>query len=313
MIGARQAQIGPQQRRIAVGEQPARHEAGGGRNAEPFAECGGLVLEGVAAHLDAEHQHRFVGGGEGGQDLARARLDGLAVDRRCLVGRHGVDRNTDHVARQLQIDRAGEVPGGTQDPGDLGRCGVGIVEDRLGAGHLLIDPVLGPEMLDLVVQVQPDRPLRRAGRARDHDHRRLLGIGLGHRVDHVQPAGTIGDRRHPQGRMEPRGGIGGKADAGLVAQRVQRQDPRAFDLLEEGQGEVTGNAEDLLGTVRLERGQQGVGKRQLGHLICPDGGCTVHSIQIAHPQGCSRPPAEPTGPRRLGASAVLPDCVSDRR
>ena len=45
--------------------------------------------------------------------------------------------------------------------------------------------------------------------------------------------------------MEARGSVGGEAHPGFVAERVQRQDARALDDLEEGQREVAGDAEDL--------------------------------------------------------------------
>ena len=47
-----------------------------------------------------------------------------------------------------------------------------------------------------MVQEQARAALGPAGRARDHDHRRLLGEGAGDGVDQVEGAGAVGHRGH---------------------------------------------------------------------------------------------------------------------
>ena len=54
------------------------------------------------------------------------------------------------------------------------------------------------------------------------------------------------------------GRVRGEPNRRLVAQRVQRQDRRFLDDLEERQHEVAGDAEDLLRAVVAERVQQGL-------------------------------------------------------
>ena len=65
-----------------------------------------------------------------------------------------------------------------------------------------------------------------------------------------------------------RSSIGGKAQGGLVAQGVQRQDAAFFDLLEQRQDEVAGNAKNFLRAVVLEGAQQ---RKAEGHGVSPGG------------------------------------------
>ena len=56
--------------------------------------------------------------------------------------------------------------------------------------------------------------------------------------------------------MEAGRGIGGKPYGGFTAQGVQRQDSGLFDDLEQRQGEITGDAEDLLHAVGFQGREQ---------------------------------------------------------
>jgi hypothetical protein len=109
----------------------------------------------------------------------------------------------------------------------------------------------------LVVQQQARMRLHLARAAGQHHQRHALGIGAGHGVDGVERARAVGDGHHADAAVHARGRIGGKAQAGLVAERDQGQDGAFLDLLEQRQDEVTGNAEDLARAVVLERAQQG--------------------------------------------------------
>ena len=100
------------------------------------------------------------------------------------------------------------------------------------------------------------------------DQRRAFGIGAGHRVHHVESTGAIRHGHHAQAAVHARGGVGGKAQRGLVAQGVQRQDAAFFDLLEQRQDEVAGNAKNFLRAVVLEGAQQ---RKAEGHGVSPGG------------------------------------------
>ena len=52
--------------------------------------------------------------------------------------------------------------------------------------------------------------------------------------------------------MKARRGIGGEPYRRFVAQGIQRQDAGLFDYLEQGQGKVTGDAENLFHPVSLQ-------------------------------------------------------------
>ena len=54
---AREAEIGAQERRVRVLEQPAPHEGGDDGDAEAARECGHLRLEAEAAHFHVHHEH----------------------------------------------------------------------------------------------------------------------------------------------------------------------------------------------------------------------------------------------------------------
>jgi hypothetical protein len=103
------------------------------------------------------------------------------------------------------------------------------------------------------------------------------------RIDHVQRARAVGDGRHAQAAVDARRGVGREAHAGLVRQRVQRQDLRLFDDAEVGQGEVAGNAKDLARAMVFERVQQGFGEVHAGQLrfIRQCGHCAAHRVQGA--------------------------------
>ena len=150
------------------------------------------------------------------------------------------------------------MAGEAKDTGDFGRRGGGIIEHGLGAGHLGHDQELAVEALHLMMQAEPHVPLGSPRRPRNHHQRRFFRVRRGHGVDHVEGARPIGDGGHPEGAAIAPGGIGGKPDARLMAQGMERQDIGLLDGAEERQGEIAGDAEDFTGAIVFERRQQGV-------------------------------------------------------
>ena len=173
-------------------------------------------------------------------------------DRR-RVGRH-------HVARQLEVDRHRMIERVAQHPRDLAGRVRRIVEPNLIAGDLPEHAVLRVQGLGLVMEQKAAAALGRRRRARDHHHRRALGAGAGDRVDQVEGAGAVGDRSHAEPAADPRRAIRREAHARLVAQRVQRQNARFLDHLEERQSEIAGDSEDPGRTVVLERMEERFGE-----------------------------------------------------
>jgi hypothetical protein len=98
--------------------------------------------------------------------------------------------------------------------------------------------------------------LARPGGTGDDDDGRALGIGAGDGVDQIERARPEGDDGDAEAAVVARRGIRGKAHAGLVAQRVVRQDSALLDDLEKGQHEVARNSEDFTGAVILQALQQ---------------------------------------------------------
>ena len=253
---ARHAEVGAHQRRLGVGEEAAAEDARHHRHAEAHGERGDFRLEPEAAHLHAHHHDRRRRLREGLEDLVDASRERLLV----VVGRrrrvHRRARHVDHVARQLEIDGLRMREAVPQHAGDLRRRALRIVEARLVAGDLRVDTILRVQRLPLVMEQQAAARLAGARRAGDDHDRRFLGERRGHRIDHVERAGAVGDRRDAERGVHARGGVGGEADGWLVAQRVQRQDAGFLDDLEERQREIPGDAEDLLRAMRLQCVQQ---------------------------------------------------------
>ena len=227
-----------------------------------------LVFQPVAAHFDASHQHRRVRLFQTTQNFIDTGVERFVIDGRFGFAHDRCAGQGDHVARQFDIDRLRMAQAVGEHARDVGRRARHVVELHLIAGDLLEHLELRIKRLGLMVQQQARARLALAWPAGDDDHRRLLGKGRGHRVDHVQRPGAVGHRRHAQTHIHARRGVGGKADAGLVRERVERQDLRLLDDAEIRQRKVAGNAKDLAGAMILEGVQQGFGEvHGCGHVV----------------------------------------------
>ena len=190
----------------------------------------------------------------------RSACRGDSTDDRLDLGRH-------HVARKFDIDRQRQFARAAQHARDLRGRGCGIGQHRLIAGDLPEDGELRVDGAGLVMQQEAAGSLARAGRARDHHHRRALRIGARDRIDDIEGAGAVGHDGDAEAAVIARRRIRCETDGRLVAQREIRQDVAFFDDLEQRQHEIAGNAEDLAGAVILQRGEQSMGKR--GHRSVP--------------------------------------------
>ncbi len=254
------AQVGPQQGRVGAGEKAATHDAGDDRQPQLARERRHLVLEPEAAHFDAHHQHRRARRIEPREDVVDARCQRVGIDRFGRQLGHLGAGCVHHVAREFDVDRSRFGPAAGERARDARRRALRVVEAHLVAGDLAIDPVLRVERLGLVVQQQPGPRFALAGRPRDDHHRRAFRIGARDRVDHVERARAVGHRGNAEGAVDARGRVGRKPDRRLVTQRVQREYPRLLDHLEKGQGEIAGDAENLLRAVTTQRMKQGFGQ-----------------------------------------------------
>ena len=86
----------------------------------------------------------------------------------------------------------------------------------------------------------------------DHNNRRAFGIGACDGVNQVEGAGPERDDGDTQTSVIARRRIGGKADSGLVAQRVMWKNPALLDDLEKGQHEIARNPKDFASAVVLQ-------------------------------------------------------------
>ena len=139
---------------------------------------------------------------------------------------------------------------------DLARRGGRIGQHRLIAGDFPEYRELGIDIARLMMKQQPALAFARAGSARDHHHRRALGIGARDRIDEIEGAGAIGHDRNADAAVKARRRIRRETHRRLVAQFEMRQDPRSLDRLVERQHEIAGNAEDFTGAMRFQRAQQ---------------------------------------------------------
>ena len=216
--------VGADQRRLGGGEKATSHEAGRHRQAEAARKPCHLGFQAVPAQLDAGHDHRHLRPAEAVEDLLGTGGHRLVVHRRRGRGGDGTALGTHHVPGQFDVDRPRPLAATAQYAGDIGGRPGRIVEHRLVAGDLGVDTELGVQRLALVMEEQTAARLRRAGGGGNHHQRAFLGIGPGHRVDHVEGAGAIGDGGNPEGTVEARRGVRREADGGFVADRVQGQD-----------------------------------------------------------------------------------------
>ena len=96
-----------------------------------------------------------------------------------------------------------------------------------------------------MVKLQLAGAFRGARRSRDHHQRRLLGQSAGGGVHHVERTRAVGHGGDAERAVRPARHVRGESDRGLVAQRVERQDPALLHHPEEPEHEVAWNAEDL--------------------------------------------------------------------
>ena len=153
-------------------------------------------------------------------------------------------RAFDLVARQLEIDRPLVPHRRFQHPIDLAERGLGPVQHGRGDRDLLKHLVLRLESLDLVVQERVMRPLRHSRRARQHDHRRLLGVGPGDAVAGRQPPHAI---RHANAAqpVNPRVRVGREARV-VFAGDADQLDRAFLDQFVQLEDVIAGDAEDML-------------------------------------------------------------------
>ena len=195
-LGARDAQVGAGQRCIVPRQQTTTENTGHHRNAQLTRQRGHLRLQIKAPHFDTRHQHRPLGGREARQDFIGTCVQRLIIDHRLTQRDDRLARLGHHVARQLDIHRARLTQATGQYARNLGRGGTCIRQAGLVAGNFLVDGELRIERLRLVMQQQAGTRFALARRAGDDHHGRLLRVGAGHRVDHVERTRAVSHGSH---------------------------------------------------------------------------------------------------------------------
>ena len=124
------------------------------------------------------------------------------------------------------------------------------------------DLELRAEVPHPVVQQRIVDPLAQPGRAADHHHRRLLGVGPGDRIAEAQPADAIRHADRPDA-VDAGVGVGGEPGA-VFARAADHADRALFQHAVEREHVVAGNAEDVANAVVLQPADQVLADRQPG-------------------------------------------------
>ena len=212
------AEIGAEQR-VRAFEQAAAHEGRDHRHVELVGERGDPFLDAIAADFDVHDDDRRLGLREPRENLLCAFRHRIGVGGRALQHPHRRDLRHRHVAGKFDVDGQRTLARRAQHARDLGRRGFGVAQHRLIAGHLVENIRLRVDGARLMMQHEAAGPLARAGRARDHHHRRAFGIGAGDRVDQVEGSGPVGNHRDAEAAVIARGRVRREADRRLMAQR----------------------------------------------------------------------------------------------
>ena len=204
--------------------------------------------------LDADNQHGLPRPAQAVDNLARRRVDGTLVDRQVHFCEARRNRNVGehHVARNLEIHGTFELQRHVNRMVDAGGRGIRIIDDGARLDDLLINLELRLERFHLVVDEHARLFLQAARTSGNHHQRRLFGVRAGHRIDHVQTAGAVGDKADAEPIADSRGAIGCKTDRRLVAQRDELKSPIVLEGVVEVQHEVARDAEDVADAVGVK-------------------------------------------------------------
>jgi hypothetical protein len=149
-----------------------------------------------------------------------------------------------HVARDLDIDRPlVTLTRRVEDPIDLVKRRARVAQFGAGDGQLFEHLQLGAEVPDLVMQQRVVDSFAQAGRARDHDDGRLLGIRPGDAVAGAQPANAIRDANRAES-IDPSVGIGREAGA-IFTRATDDVDGALFEQMIEAEDIIARDTEDI--------------------------------------------------------------------
>ncbi len=242
------------------------------------AEVEGMALadDGLAQQARADRDAVALGEGEqlppqteavdfdAGVDdrLARLRNHGRRFRQRLrqrrrialVAGRHPRVRvrraRLDTVARQLEVDRALRRPRQVQAAVDFAKGGVRVVQRDCGDRDLREHIELGRERSHPMMEQRIASPFIDAGGAADDDHRRLLRIGTGHRVDEAQATHAVGDTDRPDA-LDARIGVRRVARVELIGS-ADHTDGTVFEQPVEAEHEIARDTEDVGEAHRLQ-------------------------------------------------------------
>ena len=228
-----------------------------------FGQRDRIGLEPVALQLDARDDHRGLGLLDPLDRLADrlGQCRWIADARRGGVGADRIGDDVDHVARQLDVDRALLPEADVEDPVDLAEGGVGIGDLGARRRHLLEDFELRRPLTDAVMEKWPFAPFAQARSPGDHHHRALLRPGPGGRVDDREPPHAVGDAQGADA-VDPGIGVGGVAGA-VLARAIDQLERALLEHRVEPEHIVARHAEDMAERIVTEAADQVFPDREL--------------------------------------------------
>lgn len=213
---------------------PFREDIGQHRRADRLGQSNHLFRQPEAPDFNPDDDHRPLRLLEPGHRLPR-RLDHLS-----FVGRNpgeppipiqnplgNGDHHIDFVPMDLQITGPSFPQDRLDHFVDLFGGPVRIVDDLRRAGQLFIDVELRFDLFGLMMDENAELSFFLSRSAGDDQDRDLLGEGAGDRIDHVEPAGAVGDADDAELSGAPRVAVGGEADPGSW-EKVITFNPRGF-------------------------------------------------------------------------------------
>ena len=176
----------------------------------PSASASSSLLQAEAVDLDAGQDDRPPAAAirRAASATASASASGSLAGRCSVRHVRPLGHDADHVARQLDVARPAAAHHRVQHAIDLAKGGLRLVQLGVGARKAgeTPRPACGNPSPDGAASGSSSRS-RKPGRTANDYHRRLFGIGPGHRIADAQPADAIGHADRPDA-VEPGVGVG---------------------------------------------------------------------------------------------------------
>ena len=230
---------------------------------------GQVVVDAEARQLLAREDDRLAGRRQERGGLGEGLGEGGLVRHLGLVADgDGLDAAVDQVARQLQVDRPLGAAGRLPASGRWSRWALSA-SVTMAAAQVTSRKISSwlSKLRILWWRSGSRTPLRHPRATADDDDGRLLGEGLGRRVDDLEPAHAVGHAERADA-VHPRIGVRGEAGALLVG-RVDERELRLLEAVVEAQHVVARDPEDMSHAERDEPVDQIAPHRRRHRAVLP--------------------------------------------